>query len=106
MSRKAFVVMQHTFLIHIYIWIIFIYFISDQLKDYKLQFELMLEAENQVDNCKQKLALAESKEAKLRKDYKKCLKREHSSDLLDIESQLKQATHARNLAQEEGIFYL
>ena len=45
-------------------------FISDQLKDYKLQFELMLKAQNQVDNCKQKLALAESKEAKLRKDYK------------------------------------
>ena len=82
---------------------IFIFVSTDQLKDYKQQFELMLEAENQVDNCKQKLALAESKEAKLRKDYKKCLKREHSSDLLDVESQLKQATHARNLAQEEGI---
>lgn len=65
----------------------------------------MLEGENHVDGCKQKLTVAESREAKLRKDYKKALKRaEHQhagTELHDIEAQLKQATHARDLAQEE-----
>ncbi|KAK4026191.1 uncharacterized protein LOC116926133 [Daphnia magna] len=74
---------------------------TDNLKDYKQQFELMLEGENQVDNCKQKLSLAEAKEAKLRKEYKKAFKREQPSEILDVETQLKQATHASELAQEE-----
>lgn len=63
----------------------------------------MLEGENQVDNCKQKLALAESKETKLRKEYKKAFKKEQTSELQEVEAQLKQATHARDLAQEESI---
>lgn len=62
----------------------------------------MLEGENQVDSCRQKLSLAESKESKLRKDYKKAFKRETNPELQDVETQLKQATHARNLAQEES----
>ena len=62
----------------------------------------MLEGENQVDNCKQKVSLAESKESKLRKEYKKAFKRENNADLHDIEAQLKQATHARDLAHEES----
>lgn len=74
----------------------------DNLKDYKQQFELMLEGENQVDNCKQKLTIAESKESKLRKEYKKAFKKEQPSELQEVESQLKQATHARDLAQEES----
>ena len=64
----------------------------------------MLEGENQVDNCKQKLSLAESKEAKLRKEYKKAFKREQASELGEVEAQLKQATHARDLAAEESKF--
>ena len=62
----------------------------------------MLEGENQVDNCKQKLCLVEAKEAKLRKEYKKAFKREQSSEIQEVEAQLKQATHASELAQEES----
>ena len=64
----------------------------------------MLEGENHVDNCKQKLSMAESRETKLRKEYKKALKRAENHggpELNEIEGQLKQATHARDLAQEE-----
>lgn len=72
------------------------------MKDYKQQFELMLEGENQVDSCRQKLSLAEAKEGKLRKEYKKAFKKENNPELHEVEVQLKQATHARNLAQEES----
>ena len=61
----------------------------------------MLEGENQVDNCKQKLTLAEAKETKLRKEYKKAFKREQPSEIQEVEIQLKQATHASELAHEE-----
>jgi hypothetical protein len=78
------------------------FYYLDNLKDYKQQFELMLEGENQVDNCKQKLSLAEAKEAKLKKEYKKAFKREQPSEIQEVETQLKQATHASELAQEES----
>ena len=63
----------------------------------------MVEGENLVENCKQKLSAAECQESKLRKEYKKALKKEHPAgfELRDLEAQLKQATHARDLAQEE-----
>lgn len=78
----------------------------DHLKEHRQQFELMLEGENHVDNCKQKLSMAESRESKIRKEYKKALKRAENHggpELNEIEGQLKQATHARDLAQEECI---
>jgi len=74
---------------------------SDQLKDYRQQFELMLEGENHVDRCKQKLANFEAKECKLRKELKKSLKKGTNEEVEELEAQLKQATGARNLAQEE-----
>ena len=62
----------------------------------------MLEGEKRVDNCKQKVALAKSKEAKLRKEYKKASKLENNEDLHEVEVQLKQATLAKHLAHEES----
>ena len=76
--------------------------LSDQLKDYRQQFELLLEGENQVDRCKQKLINSEAKESKIRKDLRKASKKSNSSETQEHEAQLKQATDAKNLAHEEG----
>ena len=65
----------------------------------------MLEGENHVDRCKQKLANFEAKECKLRKELKKSLKKGTNEEVEELEAQLKQATGARNLAQEEGKHY-
>lgn len=75
---------------------------SDQLKDYRQQFELMLEGENHVDRCKQKLSNLEAKESKIRKELKKSMKKGCNEEVEELEIQLKQATDARNLANEEG----
>jgi len=74
---------------------------SDQLKEYRQQFELMLEGENQVDRCKQKLVTLEAKESKIRKDVKRSLKKGNEPEVEELQLQLKQASDATKLAQEE-----
>lgn len=64
---------------------------------------MILEGEGNVDKCRQKLSLAESKEAKATKDYKRAVKKEIHAEVQDAENQLKQATHARLLAGEESM---
>jgi len=73
----------------------------DHLKDYRQQFELMLEGENHVDRCKQKLTNLEAKESKIRKDLKKSMKKGSNEEIEELEVQLKQAVNAVNLAREE-----
>ena len=75
---------------------------ADQLKEYRQQFELMLEGENQVDRCKQKLVTLEAKESKIRKDVKRSLKKGNEPEVEELQLQLKQASDATKLAQEEG----
>lgn len=63
---------------------------------------MILEGEGNVDKCRQKLTLAESKEAKASKDYKRVVKKESHAEVQEAENQLKQSTHARLLAREES----
>jgi len=78
----------------------------DHLKDYRQQFELMLEGENHVDRCKQKLTNLEAKESKIRKDLKKSMKKGSNEEIEELEVQLKQAVNAVNLAREEGKLFI
>ena len=78
----------------------------DNLKEYRNQFELILEDEKHLDSVKQKLAAAESKEVKIRKELEKAARKSSSCEIIEIESRLKQATDTKDLIQAEGSLIL
>lgn len=50
-------------------------YLSESFKEYRRQFELILEGEKQLDVTRQKLAGAESRERKIRKDLEKAARK-------------------------------
>lgn len=73
----------------------------ESFKEYRRQFELILEGEKQLDVTRQKLAGAESRERKIRKDLEKAARKSSALEIADIESRLKTAVDGRELARVE-----
>ena len=72
--------------------------LAAQLKALRYQFEMILEGEEQLDNCRSELAACETKEAKHRRELKKAA----TGDRLQAELKLTASERAKSAAHSEG----
>ncbi|XP_022646838.1 uncharacterized protein LOC111266648 isoform X2 [Varroa jacobsoni] len=75
----------------------------DQLKSFKHDFEMILEGERQVDAARGKLAQAEQREYKIKKELKKAVKKASVEELNSLETKLTDAERAKDLAQFDAV---
>lgn len=74
---------------------------TENLKDYKYQFEIILEGEKHVDQARNHLTVCEQREIKLRKEIKKAAKKATPDEINQLELRLMQAERAKDCAQVE-----
>ena len=70
---------------------------ADHLKDFRNQFEMILEGERIVDGAKSQLEIAQEKESKSRKEVKRASKRKDGSELRELSEKLTQAEREKDL---------
>ncbi|OQR68558.1 hypothetical protein BIW11_12836 [Tropilaelaps mercedesae] len=75
----------------------------DQLKSFKHDYEMILEGERQVDTARGKLAQAEQREYKIKKELKKAVKKASVEELNSLETKLTDAERAKDLAQFDAV---
>lgn len=78
-------------------------FISDQVNEFKHQFEMILEGEKGIDTARSKFNNCENMEHKARKELKKIQKRRSAEDVRAFESRVIECERQRELAQTEGM---
>jgi hypothetical protein len=76
---------------------------TENLKDFKYQFEMILEGERHVDQARNHMAACEQQELKIKKELKKAAKKATTEELNRLEIKLGQAERAKDLAQLEVI---
>lgn len=77
---------------------------TEQLKDYKYQFEMILEGERHVDQARNHLTACEQRELKIKKELKKAAKHKATQEeMKQLEIKLAQAERAKDLAQLEVV---
>ncbi|XP_013776595.1 uncharacterized protein LOC106461326 isoform X1 [Limulus polyphemus] len=74
---------------------------TEHLKNFKHQFEMILDGEKQVDNARAHLAQCEQRELRIRKELKKAAKKATVEEINNLEIKLSQAERAKDLAQLE-----
>lgn len=75
----------------------------DHLRDFKYQFEMILEGEKQVDHARNHLTCCEQRENKTRKELKRAAKKSTVDELNNLEIKLSQAERSKDLAQLEVV---
>lgn len=76
---------------------------SEHIKEFKHQFEMILEGAKQLDIAKGDLQAAEQKEGKLKKDLKKAAKKATTEELREMSLKLSEAERDKDLAQLEVV---
>jgi hypothetical protein len=71
--------------------------LADHLKDFRNQFEMILEGERIVDGARSQLEVAQEKESKSRKEVKRASKRKDGSELRELTEKLTQAEREKDL---------
>ncbi|XP_050702337.1 protein enabled homolog [Eriocheir sinensis] len=71
---------------------------ADQLKEYRTQYELILEGEKHVTDAREVLSLREQREGKLRRDLKRASKKAPVDEVCMLKEKLGQAERSRDLA--------
>merc|ERR1719410_3095884 len=77
--------------------------LTDHIKEFKHQFDMILEGAKQLDAAKTDLQLAEQKEGKIKKELKKAAKKATSEELREMTSRLEEAEREKDLAQLEVV---
>lgn len=75
------------------------YTFSERLKDFRCQFDAVLDGEKQVNIAKSNVGACEKREASLRKDIKKLSKKGSNEDLRHLQNKLAQTERAKDLAK-------
>ncbi|KAG7161231.1 hypothetical protein Hamer_G016285 [Homarus americanus] len=75
---------------------------ADHLKEYRTQYELILEGEKHITQAREMLSVREQREGKLRKDLKKACKKAPPEEIHLLREKLSQAERSRDLAHLEG----
>lgn len=76
---------------------------ADHLKEYRSQYELILEGEKHVTQAREMLAVREQREGKLRKELKKASKKAPAEEVRLLKEKLSQAERSRDLAHLEVV---
>merc|ERR1719419_11488 len=76
---------------------------SEHMKDFKHQFDMILEGAKQLDLAKTDLQSAEVKEGKLKKELKKAAKKATTEELREMSLKLSEAEREKDLAQLEVV---
>nr|XP_045596603.1 uncharacterized protein LOC123757189 [Procambarus clarkii] len=76
---------------------------ADQLKEYRTQYELILEGEKHVTQAREMLVVREQRESKLRKELKKASKKAPAEEVSLLKEKLNQAERSRDLAHLEVV---
>merc|ERR1719336_1381284 len=77
--------------------------LTDHIKEFKHQFDMILEGAKQMDAAKTDLQLAEQKEGKIKKELKKAAKKATSEELREMTARLEEAEREKDLAQLEVV---
>eukprot|EP00092_Neocalanus_flemingeri_P017768 GFUD01019225.1.p1 GENE.GFUD01019225.1~~GFUD01019225.1.p1 ORF type:complete len:407 (+),score=99.21 GFUD01019225.1:208-1428(+) len=76
---------------------------SEHIKEFKHQFDMILEGAKQLDLAKADLQTAEIKEGKLKKELKKAAKKATTEELREMSVKLGEAEREKDLAQLEVV---
>jgi len=76
---------------------------SEHIKNFKNQFDMILEGARQLDMSKADLQTAEIKEGKLKKELKKAAKKATTEELREMSLKLAEAEREKDLAQLEVV---
>merc|ERR1719225_1634848 len=76
---------------------------SEHIKNFKNQFDMILEGARQLDMSKADLQAAEIKEGKLKKELKKAAKKATTEELREMSLKLAEAEREKDLAQLEVV---
>jgi hypothetical protein len=78
------------------------FFISDHLKEFVTQFEMILEGEHHIDQARTHVTTCERRVVKIKKKLNKVSKRGNEEETRQMEMKLAQAKDSCDLAQVEG----
>merc|ERR1719447_2027859 len=76
---------------------------SEHIKEFKHQFDMILEGAKQLDLAKVELQSAEQKEGKLKKELKKAAKKATAEELREMSAKLGEAEREKDMAQLEVV---
>jgi len=74
---------------------------SDHMKEFRVQFEMILEGARQLDVARTNLATAEQKETKTKKDLKKAAKKAPAEEIRELSVRLTEAEREKDMAMLE-----
>merc|ERR1719225_1766651 len=74
--------------------------LTDHIKEFKHQFDMILEGAKQMDAAKTDLQLAEQKEGKIKKELKKAAKKATSEELREMTTRLSKGRKNKERAKE------
>merc|ERR1719150_2313863 len=77
--------------------------LNDHIKEFKHQFDMILEGAKQLDMAKTDLQTAEQKEGKIKKELKKGAKKATAEELREMTTRLSEAEREKDIAQLEVV---
>ena len=77
--------------------------LNDHIKEFKNQFDMILEGAKQLDVAKTDLQTAEQKEGKIKKELKKAAKKATAEELREMTNRLQEAEREKDIAQLEVV---
>merc|ERR1719411_334748 len=77
--------------------------LNDHIKEFKNQFDMILEGAKQLDVAKTDLQTAEQKEGKIKKELKKGAKKATAEELKEMTTRLSEAEREKDFAQLEVV---
>ena len=77
--------------------------LNDHIKEFKHQFDMILEGAKQLDMAKTDLQTAEQKEGKIKKELKKGAKKATAEELREMTARLSEAEREKDIAQLEVV---
>ena len=77
--------------------------LNDHIKEFKNQFDMILEGAKQLDVAKTDLQTAEQQEGKIKKELKKAAKKATAEELRDMTNRLQEAEREKDIAQLEVV---
>ena len=78
--------------------------LNDHIKEFKNQFDMILEGAKQLDVAKTDLQTAEQKEGKIKKELKKAAKKATAEELREMTNRLQEAEREKDIAQLEVVW--
>ena len=77
--------------------------LNDNIKEFKHQFDMILEGAKQLDTARGDLQAAEQKEGKIKKELKKAAKKATAEELREMTARLSEAEREKDVAQLEVV---